>query len=468
MLAEVRELLHHEPPLRSPAHTTDDELAMTPVAFSHSLLSDGSRLLARTTTTAGGRRTGDHPAFHAHGVLLPPGRGLPGGHLPVSAWNSPGWAGTAPSGGLPGPLESLPSSGLLHPDALVAFAVSRAPWLTVFLAALHRLAEEASAPRIVLVEHRSTDVAHWIALACTVLPRDKAEPLTFTTYTRLPWLAPQQIIGTAPQDAATLSGDVRVSTEPGGAGQFLMLDCTGRPPTGPVRDGWAETAARIWLGRSPKLFQDAATPPGAAFAPGPLAAAALLADVQPGPNGRAAAAEWAGEHGRNQAGDRLQRLADALSAPATDRTATELAALTRLFTLLSGRAPVTVTAPWRALRPGPRRRPGSARGLRAGRPPAQDQLRLRSVPSFATDCFIAWTSLPGANRAWDKTRTALLDTVLRPVLRELSAPSIASVERCLEHAGPHRAEEFRAWNRPGTLTRLTRLTRRLGGLGRSR
>ncbi|MCF3964945.1 GTPase-associated protein 1-related protein, partial [Streptomyces fuscigenes] len=89
--------------------------------------------------------------------------------------------------------------------------------------------------------------------------------------------------------------------------------------------------------------------------------------------------------------------------------------------------------------------------------------RLRAVPAYAADCFAAWTSLPGATRAWDETRTALLEKVARPAVRALSPADLAAVEHCLEEAGAHRAEEFRLWQRESPLSRLGR---RLGGLGR--
>jgi GTPase-associated protein 1, C-terminal domain len=89
--------------------------------------------------------------------------------------------------------------------------------------------------------------------------------------------------------------------------------------------------------------------------------------------------------------------------------------------------------------------------------------RLRTVPAYAADCFTVWSSHPQAGGAWQDTRTALLDSVLRPVLRVLPAADIASVERCLERTGVRWAEEFRAWNEPGVFGRLGR---RLTGWGR--
>ncbi|MFE4368124.1 GTPase-associated protein 1-related protein [Streptomyces sp. NPDC056835] len=761
LLKEAEPLLGYEPPRDAPEHPGPAELAAFPQAFSHSLLSDGTRLLARAVRT-GADGSGGPAGSHTHAVLLPGDAGLPGGGLPISAWNSSRWALAAPADGSPAQLEALPPSGLLGREALVGFAASRGPWLPGFLASLRELTEEASGPRdtdqaarIVLVERDSSDVALWIALACAVLPRDHAERLTFTTYTRRPRDARQLIVGVLPGDAP----------EPDGRDHRCRVhDCTAPVPAAYTpTDIWAGIAARVWLGRAPELFAEAAALPGGVFSPGALAVVALCADLTPGPDGRTAAAGWAHTHARALGDARLRRLVEAFQAGAEDRTTAEFAALTRLFTALPedlgqrlatglapelragvadsgpgitrpvellrvadalgvdctdllpglahrlahsllgpvrsvsagtpdpltvlkdvledvleehfelrtallsaldalaaedppaavrllGRTPLALTgvqalphlrmcagAPWApaagggdglaalhaALRAcgvspftdplvlrtavqlvwdGGAPAPGEARRLlsetgsdahraagtwrtlvraaldgpadtapdthdvndadaaalahdllrcfpdeleprvrgallflefageigagRAGPPwtervlalraeaePVEPALlarvfgilarrllsedrpegelyalihrgepellstyataaqeervrdRLRTAPAYAADCFIAWSSLPGANRAWDTTRTSLLDKVLRPVVRALSDEDTASVERVLERAGVHRAEEFRAWNRPGALSRLSR---RFGGRGRPR
>ncbi|MFE4536877.1 GTPase-associated protein 1-related protein [Streptomyces scopuliridis] len=753
LLREAEPLLGYEPPHDAPEHPGPAELAAFPQAFSHTLLSDGTRLLARAVRT--GANGGGPAGSHTHAVLLPGDAGLPGGGLPISAWNSSRWASAAPAGGSPAQLEALPPSGLLGREALVGFAASRGPWLPGFLASLRELTEEASGPRdgeraarIVLVERDSADVALWIALACAVLPRDRADLLTFTTYTRRPRDARQRIVGVLPGDAP----------EPDGRDHHCRVhDCTSPAPAPAEQtttDVWAGIAARVWLGRAPELFTEAAALPGGVFSPGALAVVALCADLAPGPGGRAAAADWAHTHARALGDARLRRLVETFQAESDDRTTAEFAALTRLFTALpedlgqrlaAGLAPELragvadsgpgITRPVELLRvadalgvdctdllPGLARRlarslladpetadtpdlltvleehfelrtallsaldavaaedppaavrllgrtslaltgvqalphlrmcagapwtpaaaggdglaalhaalracgvspftdplvlrtavrlvwdggapaPGEARRLlsetgsdahraagtwrtlvraaldspadapadtatgvddadaatlahdllrcfpdeleprvrgallllefageigagRAGPPwtervlalraeaepvepavldrvfgtltrrllseerpegelyalihcgepelltayatAAQEERvrdRLRTAPAYAADCFIAWSSLPGANRAWDRTRTSLLDKVLRPAVRAFSDEDTASVERGLERAGLHRAEEFRAWNRPGALSRLSR---RLGGLGRPR
>ncbi|MFE2494324.1 GTPase-associated protein 1-related protein [Streptomyces scopuliridis] len=754
LLKEAEPLLGYEPPRDAPEHPGSAELAAFPQAFSHTLLSDGTRLLARAVRT-GANGSGGPAGSHTHAVLLPGDAGLPGGGLPISAWNSSRWASAAPAGGSPAQLEALPPSGLLGREALVGFAASRGPWLPGFLASLRELTEEESGPldaeraaRIVLVERDSADVALWIALACAVLPRDRADLLTFTTYTRRPRDARQRIVGVLPGDAP----------EPDGRDHRCRVhDCTAPVPAEHTStDIWAGIAARVWLGRAPELFTETAALPGGVFSPGALAVVALCADLAPGPDGRTAAAGWAHTHARALGDARLRRLVEAFQAGAEDRTAAEFAALTRLFTALPedlgqrlaaglapelragvadsgpgiarpvellrvadvlgvdctdllpglahrlarsllagpeaadnpdlltvleehfelrtallsaldalaaedppaavrllGRTSLALTAvqalphlrmcagaPWtpaagggdglaalnaalracgvspftdplvlrtavRLVWDGGAPAPGEARRLlsetgsdahraagtwralvraaldtpaetradtatatgiddadaaalahdllrcfpdeleprvrgallllefageigagRAGPPwtervlalraeaePVEPALlarvfgtltrrllseerpegelyalihcgepellstyataakgervrdRLRTSPAYAADCFIAWSSLPGANRAWDTTRTSLLDKVLRPAVRALSDEDTASVERGLERAGLHRAEEFRAWNRPGALSRLSR---RFGGLGRPR
>ncbi|WP_032917154.1 GTPase-associated protein 1-related protein [Streptomyces rimosus] len=339
LLREAEPLIGYEPPRDAPPRPTDEQLDGFPRMFSHTLLSDGSRLLSRTVYT-GADYSGRWGNFHAHAVHLPVGARLPGDQLPITAWESARWAVRTPEGAEPAPLTALPPSGHFDREGLVAFAGSRAPWLAAFFADLRRSAESADAPQIVLVERDSADVARWIALASTALPRNDAHQLTFTTYTRRPQLAGQQIIGVLPDDSRGMDGyDHR----------YRLYDCTGRSSTEPVSDLWAETAAQIWLGGAPHLFKEAAGLPGAPFDAGPLAAAALCAGVVLGPACRTAAIGWACEHHGVLAGDRLPRLIAALCSPVDDRTAEESAALARFCTVLDGRAPAAATAPLAAL-----------------------------------------------------------------------------------------------------------------------
>ncbi|XXZ52053.1 hypothetical protein AAGT00_30175 [Streptomyces cavourensis] len=127
----------------------------------------------------------------------------------------------------------LPPSSGLDRDGLIAFAASRAPWLAAVFTDLQRQTEDETAPQIVLVERHSADVARWVVLASTVLPRRAVHRLTFTTYTRRPHLAGQRIIGVLPDDAHGLAGSGR---------RHRVHDCTVPP---------SPTARSRRRGRSP-------------------------------------------------------------------------------------------------------------------------------------------------------------------------------------------------------------------------
>ncbi|WP_329124438.1 GTPase-associated protein 1-related protein [Streptomyces sp. NBC_01465] len=340
LLREAEQLIGYEPPRDAPPRPTDAELADFPQALSHSVLSDGGRLLARTVYT-GADYSGRWGNFHAHAVHLPDGAQLPGGVLPITAWDSSQWAVRTPEGGVPAPLEKLAPSGLFGVDGLASFAASRAAWLAGFFGDLRRLCEDPAAPQIVLVEQRSADVAQWVALGSAVLPLESARRLTFTTYTRRPQQARQQIIGVLPDDAQSMSGHDH---------RYRLHHCAGR--AGPVEgtaDAWAQTAARVWLGRAPELFRAAEALSEGPFEAGPLAALALGAGIALPAGSRAAGVGWV--PGRIDVLDeeQLERLVATVCAPGEERHAEESAALGRLFAALEGRVPAAVTAPLAAL-----------------------------------------------------------------------------------------------------------------------
>lgn len=328
VLREAEQLIGYEPPRNAPSRPSAAELEAFPRAFSYSELSDGSRLLARTVYT-GADYSGRWGNFHAHAVHLAPGRHLPDGALPVSAWESPGWATATPEGGVPAALDALPPSSGLDPVGLIAFAASREPWLAAVFTDLQRQAEDETAPQIVLVEPDSADVARWVVLASTVLPRHAAHRLTFTTYTRRPHLAGQRIIGVLPDDAHGPAGSGR---------RYRVHDCT-VPPTadGPEPSPWAVAAARIWSAGAVELFQYADRLPGEPFTAGPVSALALCAGIDlPSPH-RAAAARWACEHPAELEERELDGLVQTLAAPRQEAVpAAETAALADLFARVGG------------------------------------------------------------------------------------------------------------------------------------
>ncbi|MEU0331923.1 GTPase-associated protein 1-related protein [Streptomyces sp. NPDC006193] len=375
VLREAEQLIGYEPPRDLPDRPDAEQLKSFPKAFSCTELSDGGLLLSRSVYT-GADYSGRWGNFHAHAVHLPPGARLPDGVLPITAWESPRWADATPPGGRPEPVDRFEPSGLLRRDSLVAFARSRAGRLAAFFADLRTLAEGGDARQIVLVERDSADVARWIALACAVLPRERAHRLTFTTYTRRPQQARQQIVGALP------------SSEPVGHDhRFRVHDCTGLAAGEPVADAWADVCARIWTAGRPELFRAVPRAAGdTALGAGPLAAAALAEGVPLRPDGRAAAARWTAAHASALPEHTLAALVAELSrepgagvggSTAQDAAGSagdhagagddEPAAVAELLARLDGQVPTAVSAPLaaRALATAVRGR-GPMPALRAG------------------------------------------------------------------------------------------------------
>ncbi|MFG3404929.1 GTPase-associated protein 1-related protein [Streptomyces sp. NPDC048142] len=337
VLREAEQIIGYEPPRNAPSRPTEVELKSFPRAFSYSELSDGSRLLARTVYT-GADYSGRWGNFHAHAVHVAPGQRLPDGALPVSAWESPGWATATPEGDAPPALAALPPSPLLDPAGLVAFAASREPWLATVFTDLQRQTEDETAPQVVIVERDTADVARWVALASAALPRGAAHRLTFTTYTRRPHLAGQRIIGVLPDDAPGLAGS---------GGRYRVHDCAAPPaPDGPEPTAWAVAAARIWSAGAFELFHHAHRLPGDPFAAGPVSVLALCAGIELPSSHRTAAALWVFEHPAELDEQELDGLVHTLAAPRQETTpVSETAALAELFARVGGRLRAETAAP---------------------------------------------------------------------------------------------------------------------------
>ncbi|MET7486490.1 GTPase-associated protein 1-related protein [Streptomyces sp. NPDC005538] len=404
VLREAERLIGYEPPER----TLAEQLNGFPTVFSFSELADGGRLLSRSVCT------GADAGFHAHAFLLPSGTRLPDGVLPISTWESLRWAQAAPPDGRPEPVDRVEPSGLLRKEALVAFAVSRAGRLAPFFADLRAVAADPGAGQLVVVEHDSADVARWIALACTVLPREQAHRLTFTTYTRDPRQARQQLVGALPS-SESVTGDRR----------YRVHDCTSDQPSGPVSDTWAEVCARIWCAGRPDLFRDDPEDLG------PLAVSALVAGIELRTDARAVAASWAAEQVGALPDDTLTALVAGLCGgpvPHLGSRSTSLpgeaeqAALAALLTRLDGRVTAAVSAPLAArvlasavLAHGP------VPALRAGSLTARahDDLARDLAPSLRAG--IADRTEPAAGRPLALLRAAdLLDVDCQDQLPELA------------------------------------------------
>ncbi|MFD3836246.1 GTPase-associated protein 1-related protein [Streptomyces sp. NPDC058642] len=410
LLREAEQLIGYEPPRDFPARPDAVQLKSFPRAFSFSELADGGRLLSRAVYT-GSDYSGRWGNFHAHALHLPAGARLPEGALPITAWESPRWADTTPPGGHPEPIDRFEPSGLISRDSLVAFAVSRSDRLAAFFADLRVLATDPGTRQLVLVEHDSADVARWIALACTVLPREQAHRLTFTTYTRRPQQARQQIVGALPS-SESVAHDHR----------YRVHDCTGRALSEPVADAWADVCARIWCAGRPELFLDAPTEAG------PLAVDALAAGIELGTDGRTAAARWAAEQAGTLPYATLAELVGALSTdstggtPAYSGTDGEQAALAALLARLEGQTPTAVTAPLAArVLASAVLSGGTVPALRAGSltPAAQAGLARELAPALRSG--IADLREPGAGRPLSLLRIAdLLDIDCQDLIPELA------------------------------------------------
>ena len=413
VLREAERLLGYEPPPDSPQQADAEQLKRFPTVFGFSELADGGRLLSRSVCT-GTDWAGGPVSFHTHAVLLPAGTRLPDGVLPISTWESPRWAESTPPDGGPGSVDRVEPSGLLRKEALVPFAVSRAERLAAFFADLRAVAADPGAGQIVVVEHDSADVARWIALACTVLPREQAHRLTFTTYTRDPREARQQLVGALPSSEPVADDE-----------RYRVHNCTGRQPSGPVADTWAEVCARVWRAGRPDLFHNDPEDLG------PLAVSALVAGIDLRTDARAAAASWAAEQVDALPDDRLTALVAGLcggpvphlgSPSATLPGAAEQVALAALLARLDGRVTAAVSAPLAArvlasavLAHGP------VPVLRAGSLTARahDDLARDLAPSLRAG--IADTAEPAAGRPLALLRAAdLLDVDCQDQLPELA------------------------------------------------
>ncbi|WP_432062313.1 GTPase-associated protein 1-related protein [Streptomyces sp. S1] len=341
VLREAEQLIGYEPPRDAPSRPTPDDLALFPEMFSHTRLSDGSGLLSRTVYT-GADYSGRWGNFHAHAVHLAAGERLSGDMPPIAAWGAPEWADRTPEDGAP-PLGRLtpPPSHELRSE-LAAFAAGRTPWLAAVLADLRRLAESPHAPQVVLAEEDTGRVAHWVMLACTALPRDFARDLTFTTYTRRPQQARQQLVGVRPEDVRSVAGQPH---------RYSVHDCSD-PSTAPAApaDPWARTAAAVLASGLLPLFRRAREAAGeeyaaAPFAPGPLAALALVKGVAVPEDARTEAAAWVRAHPAALDEPTLARFLEAVCevVPGTPELPSD--ALAGLLDALHGTVPAALTAP---------------------------------------------------------------------------------------------------------------------------
>ncbi|WP_431037687.1 GTPase-associated protein 1-related protein [Streptomyces sp. P6-2-1] len=326
VLREAEPLIGYEPPRSAPGSPSAAELTAFPVSLSLSALQDGGRLLCRSAYL-GADYSGRWGNFHAHAVHLARDTELPGAALPITTWESPGWQRTPPTGPVPGPQADLCPGVSFDTGTMTAFARARSARLAAFLTDLRQSLTLPSAPQLVVVEENTLDVVRWIALACVSVPRAEAGTLTFTTYTRSPRLAPQQILGVLPETAAELVTE----------GHRYRLHDPTRPP-GPTTDAWAELAAAVWQEGHPAVLRRAAEL--APFHRGALAAVAAAHVTGLGAAARTAAADWLGAHPEALSDSELSGCVGMLArTPPADAVAAK--ALLTVLTRLRDRLPAT-------------------------------------------------------------------------------------------------------------------------------
>ncbi|MEU6032762.1 GTPase-associated protein 1-related protein [Streptomyces tauricus] len=458
VLREAEQLIGYEPPRDSPARPDAGELADFPTAFSFSELSDGGRLLSRSVYT-GVDYSGRWGNFHAHALHLPAGVRLPDGALPITAWESRRWGRTTPDGGRPEPIDRFEPSGLMRQEALVAFAASRADRLAAVLADVRAVADDPGAGQVVLVERDSAAVAQWIALACAALPREQAHRLTFTTYTRRPVQARQQIIGALPSSETVAYGH-----------RHRVHDCT-RPPApapaaGAVTDPWAEVCARVWRAGRPELFRHHGPDLGS------LAAAALTARIPLPPAALTAATQWVRDRAGSLPEGELAEFVEALcearpsdetpsdSASGTASAGDFVAGLISLFERLDGQVPAFVSAPLAArVLTAAVRGDGPVPVVHGAAFTPEARLRLGGELGYAIRAGVADPAQPPTGRPLGLLRVAdLLEvdcTDLLPDLAARLAQALMDIPEARLTPSPAAPEARTAPGHPGRRTRAT-------------
>jgi hypothetical protein len=319
VMREIENLTSYEPPRSMPSDPGPDQLTGYPVAFSHSLGSGGTFVVARVVFL-GTDYSGRPGNYFAHALVTESAADF-GSLLPVDLWEAPLWR-TAPVEvqELP-PLPSSPPPGKLDRAGVQAFLRHADP--LVLPALLTAVDRAMGGDRPVLLAGPDCETnASWIAAVSYLIGDELARRLSFTTYSHRPAYAGHHIIG-------VLSGSDTVPADQ----TFHVYDAaTGRLPDVPVHP-LAELLARVGIMRVGSLWQQAAT-----LATGPVrefdgwyplvAAAAALEEMRLEPEDTTAIVTWLGAAERlpANAGQILETLLDRRE-PYSDRQITDLHAL---------------------------------------------------------------------------------------------------------------------------------------------
>ncbi|MCW2885513.1 MAG: hypothetical protein JWL58_2375 [Streptosporangiaceae bacterium] len=227
--AAVAPYMVYRPPPAAPLSPTADELAGFPVALAYDRV-DGRPLLVRCRYL-GRDYSGRYGNFFAHAVIAEPEEleGL----RPIELWQAPLWDDA------PGELtvlDDLAPGEAVDPESIGRWLGGTGAYdlLALLLDHVTGLLGRGHG-RLVLVAGEADLIVRWIAVIAYSLPVAAAARLSFITYSADPGNAPQRLVGTTPDVAATLTGDDPV----------LRLDRA--PPPGRAEPGrFARTATACW------------------------------------------------------------------------------------------------------------------------------------------------------------------------------------------------------------------------------
>lgn|ERR1022692_136003 len=319
VMREVESLTSYEPPRSMPGDPSPDQLASYPVAFSYSLGSDGSFIVARVVYV-GPDYSGRPGNYFAHALVTESVADF-GPLLPVNLWAASLWRSNPvenselPS--LPGPLPG----GQLDRARVQEFLSRADPSvMPVLLSAVDRA---LTGDRSVLLAGQDCEAnAIWIAAVSYLVGAELARQMSFTTYSHRPAYAANHIIG-------VLSGSDTIPADQ----SFHVYDAaTGRLPDVPVHPV-ASLLTRAGIMQADSLWQQAAT-----MVTGPvrdfdgwhplLAAAAALRAMQLDPQDVTAVETWLGAEQRlpSTAGLVLEKLVDGYDGSVSDDRITAMQA----------------------------------------------------------------------------------------------------------------------------------------------
>jgi hypothetical protein len=227
--AAVAPYMVYRPPPGAPLSPTTAELAGFPVALAYDRV-NGRPLLVRCRYL-GRDYSGRYGNFFAHAVIAEPEEleGL----RPIELWQAQLWDDTP---GELAVLDDLAPGDAVDPESIGRWLADTGSYelLARLLGAVTEILGRGHG-RLVLVADGADLIAKWIAVVAYSLPVAAAARLSFITYSADPGNAPQRLVGTTPDVAATMNGNDPV----------LRLDQPDLPEH-PEPGRFARTATACW------------------------------------------------------------------------------------------------------------------------------------------------------------------------------------------------------------------------------